>query len=107
MPPWAGVIGFCDYRYPTVEGWIIARRRDYFQTQISHSLNDLSRDPREDGAVRADKLGATTAPDRKRLEAKLIEHLEAAQAITDELGPDQTGPGRSPRYPLASHRSEC
>jgi hypothetical protein len=57
--------------------------------------------------VRADKLGATTAPDRKRLEAKLIEHLEAAQAITDELGPDQTGPGRSPRYPLASHRSEC
>ncbi len=39
----------------------------------------------------ADKLGAMTAPDRKRLEAKLIEHLEAAQAITDELGLDQTG----------------
>ena len=29
--------------------------------------------------------------DRKNLEAKLIEHLEAAQAITDELGLDQTG----------------
>jgi ferric iron reductase protein FhuF len=29
--------------------------------------------------------------DRKTLEAKLIEHLEAAQAITDELALDQTG----------------
>ena len=38
-----------------------------------------------------DKLGAMTAPDLKHLEAKLIEHLEAAQSITDELGLDQTG----------------
>ena len=29
--------------------------------------------------------------DRKALEAKLIEHLEAAQAITGTLGLDQTG----------------
>jgi ferric iron reductase protein FhuF len=29
--------------------------------------------------------------DRKQLEAKLIEHLEAAQAITDALALDQTG----------------
>lgn len=28
---------------------------------------------------------------RTSLEAKLIEHLESAQAITDELGLDQTG----------------
>ena len=28
---------------------------------------------------------------RTRLQSKLIEHLEAAQAITDELGLDQTG----------------
>jgi len=29
--------------------------------------------------------------DRKHLEVRLIEHLEAAQAITDTLGLDQTG----------------
>jgi hypothetical protein len=29
--------------------------------------------------------------DRKGLEAKLIEYLEAAQAITDELNLEQTG----------------
>ena len=37
-------------------------------------------------------MTATNDPDRrKKLEAELIEHLEAALAITDDLGLDQTG----------------
>lgn len=37
------------------------------------------------------KVNEMDAERRKALEAKLIENLEAAQAITDELGLDQTG----------------
>ncbi len=36
-------------------------------------------------------LADVSMAERKLIEAKLIEHLEAAQAITDELGLDHTG----------------
>ena len=53
----------------------------------------------------------TIDPDRrKKLQEKLLEHLEAAQAITDELGLADGAYlvelGRGALHKLAAHRSE-
>ena len=43
------------------------------------------------GLQAAEQKAMIEPEQRIALQAKLIEHLEAAQAITDELGLDQTG----------------
>jgi hypothetical protein len=84
-----------DYGGPSLGEWFWRawhRLRGNAENQRPQSLDDLEPEGPIKELLRAIQEQSRIDPDQRRdLQAKLIEHLERAQAITDLLGLDQTG----------------